>query len=347
MRPFSAIELARMSCEFESLRAGGFSGAVAVSSGDETPLRRVFGTADPVTGRAIGESTLFDIASVTKTFTAAAVLHLAREDRLGLRQTLGEVLSTSLGDKRGITVQQILTHTSGLADFLGPEGGVVNYDRDYDFEPVSRDEFLSRVVRSPLQSPPGERWSYSNAGYSLLAVLIEERAAVPFETYLQRHLLLPLGLRNTGYRSVFAAPGGVACGLRDGQEWAPPAGKSWAHDGPFWNLRGNGGLLSTVDDLLRWSRRLVSTVTPSLERMLFSAAVPVDRELQIDCGYGWYVRRSDSSCGRMLYHNGSNEVFTATVRVFPEIERFVVVLGNHAEHSAMHAAKRLVECWDS
>lgn len=214
----SVIEHERMAVEFGDLEETGFSGAAGIDDGSPTPLHRAFRAA----GMPNPESTLFDICSVTKSVTAAAILQLESKGCLSLDQTLDQFFDLP-PEMAEITIHHVLMHSSGLGDFLSPTGEPREYSLEQDYEPLSRDDLLQQVRRSRLLGPPGERWSYSNTGYSLLAAIIEEITGEKFEGYLRRVFLPPFGMHDTGYTFPIAEHPRVAAGRLGSSEWGRPA----------------------------------------------------------------------------------------------------------------------------
>ena len=326
----SAIEHERMAVVFDDLAATGFSGAVGIDDGSPMPLQRTFGLAEMLNP----ESALFDICSLTKSITAAAILQLESQGRLALDQTLGQFFALPRQIAQ-ITIHHLLTHSSGLGDFLSPTGEPREYSLEQDYEPLPRDELLNQVRRSRLLAPPGQRWSYSNTGYSLLAAIIEETTGEQFEEYVRRELLAPLGMHDTGYTFPISEHPCVASGRIGSTEWGRPTDKA---SSPSWNLIGNGGLLSTIPDLLHWKSAFCTLLADACK-------APIVVEPPITSGYGCFVYQSDSQLGKVDYHNGDNGIFSATIRWFPKLSRFLAVVSNNSAHSALPVARRISDCW--
>lgn len=324
------IEHERIAAEFADLESNGFSGAVGIVDDASTPVYPEFRRSDPSNDGA----TLFDICSVTKSFTAAAILQLESRGLLSFGQSLDLYfdLPPALGR---ITIHQLLTHSSGLCDFLSPRGEPREYSLEYDYEPLARDGLLQRIRHSRLRAAPGERWSYSNTGYSLLAAIIELVTGQEFEVYLRRELLLPLAIFDTGYTVPVTEQARVASGRIGAIEWGRPTDKAAI---PSWNLIGNGGLLSTITELLRW-RTAFGTL------LVDACTTPIEVAPNIWSGYGCFIRRTDPALGDVFYHNGDNGVFSATIRWFPKLSRYLAVVSNDSKCSALQVARRISECW--
>ena len=141
----------------------GFSGSVLLAVGDEVRLARGYGVADRESKRPNRSDTVFRLGSVTKPVTAAALLVLADQGRVRLDDRLGERLTGVQGTHANITVEQLLSHTAGLPDATGE-----------DFGPGERHEVLNVIFNTPPHFPPGTAYAYSNAGYSVLAAIVED-----------------------------------------------------------------------------------------------------------------------------------------------------------------------------
>lgn len=270
-------------------------GVVVAAQKDELILCKGWGSSDKAGDVPLDCDTVVDIMSMTKQFTAAAVLKLQMLGELDVTDPIGEHLDGVPEDKQGITVEQLLTHTSGLVDGLGE-----------DYEAVTRDELVVNAMESELQSRPGESYAYSNLGYSLLAAIVETASGVGYEEFVAEHLFLPAGMTSTGYVLPDWDKLDVAIEYDDqGRPQGRPLDHPWAADGPYWNLRGNGGLLSTARDMFRWhvALRGDDILDAAAREQLFKPRV---REEPDDTyyGYGWVLTEHDDV--PVAWHNGGN-----------------------------------------
>ncbi|MGW6647841.1 serine hydrolase domain-containing protein [Streptomyces iakyrus] len=274
----------------------GASGTVIAARGDDLAYCGGFGEADRASGTPASCRTVYDVMSITKQFTAAAILKLEAMGRLRLSDRISRFLGPVPEGKRDITIDQLLTHTSGLVEAVGD-----------DYRPVSRDELVRQALASKPRSAPGEAFHYSNTGYSLLAVIVEEASGEGYEPFLAGHLFAPAGMEQTGYVLPRWPRNLVAVEYdSEGRSQGRPFDHPWAADGPYWHLRGNGGMLSTAEDMFRWHRALSDDrVLPErARRKLFAPRVRVP-ELGDSYGYGWAVRETPD--GRSVWHNGGND----------------------------------------
>lgn len=229
----------RLDSALHAAEARGFSGVVRVDRDGATLLEKGYGLANRAARRPFTSATIVQIGSNTKDFTAVALLQLQAQGRVSLRDTLGRYFPHAPSDKRGITLDQLLDHRAGFPLGLGG-----------DFEPVTRQMLIDSAMRHPLRFAPGAQRSYSNTGYGLLAAIIEQVTGRPYDAYVRDAILAPLGLHHTGFLLPAFDPDSLAHGYRsDGTDAGIMLARPHAPDGPWWNLRGNGGMLSTVDDM--------------------------------------------------------------------------------------------------
>jgi CubicO group peptidase (beta-lactamase class C family) len=233
---------ARLDSVMRRAASGGFSGVVRIEHGGRTLLERGYGMANRAERIAFTPRTVVQIGSNTKDFTAVAILRLQAQSKLALGDTLGKFIPGAPPEKRGITIAQLMDHRAGFPPGLGG-----------DFEPLSREAMIDSAMHYRLLFTPGARTSYSNTGYSLLAAIIERVSGRTYDRYVDDEILRPLRLTRTGFlRPGFGARDLAHGYLASGRDNGTMLAKPHAPDGPYWNLRGNGGMLSTVDDMHRF-----------------------------------------------------------------------------------------------
>jgi CubicO group peptidase (beta-lactamase class C family) len=313
------------------LEAFGFSGSVLVARRGEVLVDAGYGFAVAEAEEPYTPDTLFDVASVSKQFTAAAILALEQEGRLRVEDTLARFFPGAPSDKAGITLHQLLTHTSGLPDVLGAE-----------YEAVSRGEMLRRAFAAALVVRPGTRFRYSNAGYSVLAAVVEVISGRPLGELMRGKLFLPAGMRNTGFRLPFWDRRHLAHGYGLDGPWGTPLDHPWAPDGPFWNLRGNGGVLSTTRDLYRWHLALSGDgVLSRAEReKLLTPYVREGPHTPSSYAYGWSIAPGPDG-SRVASHTGGNGVFDTDFRRYLDDQAVLIASSNRADFSAVAVAAHL------
>ncbi len=292
----------------------GFSGALLVAKDGKVVLKKGYGLADREKNLPVSSETAFDIGSITKQFTAAAILTLEMQGKLSTSDRIGKYFGKVTRDKRKMTLHHLLTHTAGLRDVFGP-----------DYREMTREQIIERAMSGALKYEVGERYFYSNAGYSLLGAIVEIVSGQPYETYLREALFRPAGMPDTGYRLPEWPEERVAVGYTETDRWGTPLEKLWDTDGPHWNLRANGGILSTVSDMYRWHLALQgeTILSADAKAKLFTPHVPEDRSGRSHYGYGWAI----TDTGRdttLIWHNGGNGIFFADFRHY--IDEGVLIL---------------------
>lgn len=218
--------------------AGTFDGLVLVAKGDAVLFKSAYGCADRKASIKNNATTIFDMGSIAKTFTAVAVLQLAQKEKLQLSDTIGDFYPEAPDQLKLITITQLLGHSSGLD----------NFHNDSDFELMDKAQAERRILSMPLIAEPGEKIAYSNAAYTLLAAIVEKVSDQPFREYIHDNLLAPLNLSNTGfYLDAKISSGSIARGYGGEDQ-----GSTTFEKGLTWALMGAGGMVTSVDDLATW-----------------------------------------------------------------------------------------------
>jgi CubicO group peptidase (beta-lactamase class C family) len=290
----------------------GFSGVCLFALDGKVVLAKGYGHADRARKVAFTTDTPFDVGSITKPFTAAAVLKLEAEGKLKVTDLLSKYLPGVPDDKKDVTLHHLLTHTAGLPDALGG-----------DYDPIGRADFVALALGQKLRDEPGKKYRYSNAGYGLLGAVVEVVTGGPYERYLRDRLFDPAGLTRTGYVLPKWDKAAVARGYRNGKDWGTPLDHPWAADGPHWHLRANGGLLSTAADLYRWAVALRGDAVLPREAREKHLAPHVPEDPDTHYAYGWSVRKP-KGVGTSAGHNGSNGIFFADLRMYPDRDAVLV-----------------------
>jgi CubicO group peptidase (beta-lactamase class C family) len=270
---------------------------------------------------------VFEIGSITKSFTATAVMMLVAEGRISLDQRIGFYIS-DLPDAWGtISIRQLLSHTSGIKDYVT---NTVRLIRDVR-EP--RDT-LKIVASAPFQFPPGTRAEYSSTNYVLLGLLIEKVSGKSYADFLSERIIQPLGMTHTCVND----PGAVIAGRAQGYQWKT---------GQLWNQPAiteaaafsAGALVSTVGDLAKFDQALYTDrlLKPDLRELMWTPAKLADGSspgviMFATYGLGWGL---DEHAGhRCVWHGGKSAGFTAAFQRFPEDRLTVIVLTNLVSGSA-------------
>jgi CubicO group peptidase (beta-lactamase class C family) len=302
----------------EALRRGVPGVAVVIVADGEVLVRRGYGIADVASGRAVTEHTPFNIASVTKPFTAAVVQMLAGEERIRLDAPASEYIQLP-SVYRSITVRQLLTHTSGIARDLR---------RDNNDDPDAA-EYRRRLGASQPSAPPGQRFEYSNTGFTVLGWLVEAVEGQPLEQVLRRRLFRPLGMQDARYRASLAEDGERARPheVVDGQ-----ARPTLFISGGF----GSGGMSLSAADFAAFGVGLQEgRVLPrtELEVAWSPGRLADDRPAAVRLnsdsdgyGFGWFITRLNGR--RLVTHGGGITGFSANLYHFPDDRLTIAVISN-------------------
>jgi CubicO group peptidase (beta-lactamase class C family) len=286
-------------------------GYLAVAEDGKILFEKAYGKADREHGRAAGADTRFRIGSVTKQFTAAAVLVLARKGLVKVEDPIRKYLPEypAVGDK--ITIHHLLTHTSGIPNYTEDEAVMKRRDRA-----MTRAEMIATFQDKPLLFEPGSQHRYSNSGYFLLGVLVERVSGKSFEDFLQENVLRPAGMTRTSTVDAPDAPD-TAVGYEVGPDEALVMAKPIDMSIPF----AAGALRSTARDLVAWDRALAGEAVldgPWKARMF--------TPFKDDYAYGWIVRPAGGKV--VQFHTGGIDGFTSYFARAPEAKIAVVALSN-------------------
>jgi CubicO group peptidase (beta-lactamase class C family) len=243
----AAAEVDRVFAQYASATSPGC--AVGVAQDGRTILSKAYGMADLEHDVAATPATVYEAGSVSKQFTAAAVVLLAQQGKLSLSDDIRKYIPEVPDYGTPITIRHLLTHTSGLRDW-GSVASIAGWPRTTRVH--THAHVLDIVSRQrALNYPPGTAYSYTNSGYNLLVILVDRVSGMPFAEFEKRNLFDPLGMTNTQWRDDF-----TRIVKNRAIAYSGGRGGGFSSDMPFENVHGNGGLLTTVGDLLIWTENL-------------------------------------------------------------------------------------------
>jgi D-alanyl-D-alanine carboxypeptidase len=281
------------------------------------------GLADLATRRPVDAHTRFEIGSVTKQFTAAAIVQLAERKQLTLSDPLGRWVPQYRPGRR-ITLEQLLWQVSGIPDYtythaywktIAKRGG-----RGVFLKRLDLNGELALIAGQPLRFRPGSAWEYSNTNYALLGAVVAKASGMPWKRYVRTHLLEPAGMTESGFAGE-AVPGGA---LATGYALARGTLKPIPVDNDV--IEGDGGIVSTAHDLARWNAALFGGRIVSahgLARMTAPGPRPQGRQ-----GYGFGIQIDTYDGVRRLSHGGGSLGYTAADHVYPSLGEEIIVLTN-------------------
>lgn len=299
----------------EALTSTGVpSASIAVVRDGRIVLARAYGRQSPTIATATPDA-LYQIASVSKQFTAAAILILRDQGRLSLDDRVSRYVPGITGGDR-ITIRQLLSHTSGLQDY---------WPQDYSFpameHPVTPQQIVDRWARKPLDFEPGTQWQYSNTGYVVAGMIVERVSGQPLLAFLQQHVFAPLGMHPID-QDLAVGPGfpvGYRRNALGPVRPETPAGRGW--------LYAAGELAMTASDLARWDiARMNRALLPARDWIEQETPVILSNGVSSNYGLGVFVR--DINGRHAIDHGGEAVGFLSTNIVYPNEREAVVVLVN-------------------
>jgi CubicO group peptidase (beta-lactamase class C family) len=314
--PFSAGEAARVDALVaEALKTTGVpSASVAVVRDGEIAFVKAYGTQSPAIPAARTDA-IYPIASVSKQFTAAALLLLEDEGKLSLDDKVAKYIPGISGGNR-ITIRQLLSHTSGLQDY---------WPQDYSFaameKPVTPQQIVDRWAKKPLDFEPGTQWQYSNTGYVVAGMIAEKVSGEPLLSFLQRSIFRPLGMHPIDQDRAIGKgfPVGYRRNALGPVRPETPAAPGW--------LYAAGELAMTAEDLARWDIARINRSLLPVEDWAEQER-PVKLASGASSGYGLGVFLGEKRGRAMVDHGGEAVGFLSENTVFPQDRAAVVVLVN-------------------
>jgi len=307
-------------------------GSVIVVKDGKTLLRKAYGMADLELGVPAKPEMVFRIASITKQFTAVAILQLVKEGKVRLDDPLSKYVPGYPGSE-AITVEQLLTHTSGIMSYndVSGYGSTIREDKT----PM---QLVEGVRNEKPAFAPGEKYMYSNSGYLFLGIIIEKASGMRYADYMQAKLFTPLGMKHTSVQD----PDQVTVGRVRGYEIGPDKVLRNAGYISMTQPYAAGSIESNVDDLARWNELLLAgkVIDKALLDRAWTGARTKDGK-QTGYGYGWKV--SDEDGVRYLAHGGGITGFVSYGVLVPEKKLFVGMLHNAlgSESDLEYASTRL------
>jgi CubicO group peptidase (beta-lactamase class C family) len=293
-----------------------------------------YGLAEVETARPVTPATNFRLASLSKQFTATAVMLLVADGRVRYDDEVAALLPGLPALARGVTVRQLLTHSSGLPDYE-------DFVPDSQTVQVHDADVPALIARAPgPMFAPGTRYHYSNTGYSLLALVVERASGERFADFLRRRVFAPLGMAGT----VALEAGRSTVPHRAYGYTVSAAGVRRTDQSNTSATLGDGGIYSSVDDLARWDRALArhTLVSAEAQRLAWTPPTLPGGE-RTEYGFGWFIDQDRGA--RRLRHHGESRGFTNAILRYPERGLTVVVLTNRTGGAPWDLAQRIAELY--
>lgn len=275
-------------------------------------------------GGSTGETT-YNIASVTKPFTSAAVLKLRDAGKLSLADTVSKHLKNSPAAWKDVTIHQLLTHMSGIPDYTKFTNFVQEYGQDFTL-----DEVLTKASGYPLEFKPGAKFSYSNTGYVVLGHIIAKASGIEYASYMARELFKPLGMKN----AFIATAGSPKDGVAPPRDVGGPA----PYVSPNWSFSA-GALMASLEDFCAFDKAIVSGQLPFLQEA-WKPVVEVEGK-PFRYGLGWLITSVGGK--EMVLHFGDKPGYSACYAHFPGSKLSIVVLANRTNANTFGIAQKVFE----
>jgi len=325
----------RLDALFQDFNQPGSPGAsVMIIHRGKVALAKAYGLANVEDRIPCATNTNFRLASVTKQFTAMAVMILAERKQLSFDERLTDFFPGFPAYGREITLRHLLTHTSGLADYedLIPKGTEIPV--------LDRDVLRLLLSQDKTCFPPGAKYRYSNSAYSLLALIVEARSGSTFVRFLQDNIFQPLNMRHT-----LAYEQGLSIVPNRAYGYSPdPRSFKRTDQSLTSSVLGDGGIYSSVADLYQWDQALYTDklVSRKLLKLAFTPGPATDHP-DTGYGFGWFIGQYRGL--REIWHSGNTIGFTTRIARFPDKNFTVIILTNRNEAKIADFPHRIADWW--
>src|SRR5438105_4945166 len=325
---------------FESWRdTDGPGCAVGVSRDGNIVLERGYGMANLETDTPIRPSSIFHVASVSKQFTAAAIMLLERDGKLSLDDNIRKYLPEIPDYGTPITIRHLLTHTSGLRDqweLLAFARGRFEEDR------ITEADVLDIVSRqTALNFKPGAEYAYSNTGFTLLGVIVKRVSGQSLRDFADERIFKPLGMTRTHFHDDYTM---LVPGRTSAYEPRRGPGARWRVGIPNFDTYGPTSLFTTVGDLLKWEANLDRPVVGDA-RMFARMQVPTPLTTGDTSSYGFGLVMGNYRGGRVVEHNGADAGYRSYVGRFPDKGLAIAIACNAATANTTALARGVADAY--
>lgn len=311
-----------------SYKGDGPGAVILVSQDGKILFKKAYGMADIERGIANSTENLFAIGSMTKQFSAVAILKLIEEGKMGLTDDIRKYFPEYNAHGKIITIENLLTHTSGIPSFTEKE----SFDKLYAQE-FSKDSIVKYFENDSLLFEPSSDWSYSNSGYFLLGLIIEKVSGMSYQDYVSQNIFKPLEMSNTYFGNSSVTIPGYVTGYerQDSVSYKPASYFSWS-----WPYSA-GAIVSGVEDLLKWDEALYTDkiVKQQLLKKAWDSFVITNGQ-ESNYGYGWGVDSYNEV--KIIFHGGAINGFLCNGIRIPSKHLYVLILSNNTDVSPDEAS---------
>ncbi|NNG25034.1 serine hydrolase [Telluria aromaticivorans] len=290
---------------------------IIVVKDGKTVLRKAYGMADTGKGVKMAPEMAMRLGSITKQFTSTGILMLAEEGKLALDDDITRHLPGYPTQGKRITIEHLLTHTSGIVSYTSKPGYMTRMAQD-----LTVAQMIDSFKNDPLEFEPGSRYRYNNSGYFLLGAIIEKVSGQSYAKFVEQRIFVPLGMAHTAYEGFERSKGPGAAGHSRAEKGYGPS-HALSMSQPY----AAGSLVSTVDDLARWDAAIGSgkLLTPASWQKAFTSYRLLDGK-DTNYGYGWEAGKVQGV--PMTGHGGGINGFSTYALRLPEQKLYVAVLAN-------------------
>jgi len=312
---------------------GAFNGNVLIAENGKIIFEKSYGLADEQTNRKLNDSTIFELASVSKQFTAMGIVQLEKAGKLSYDDDI-TIYIPELNNYKGITIKNLLNHTGGLPDYMDLS------DKNWDKSKIATNDDMLKIFeefKPKILFKPNDKWDYSNTGYLILGTIIERVSKQDFGTYLKKQIFRPLGMENTFvYRRRYEpkkignyANGYIYSDSLKRKIIPDEIGKDFYVvylDG----IVGDGMVNSNLQDLLKWDRALYKDklINKNDRDLIFSSTMTKDSS-QTDYGFGWMID-STKTYGKVASHSGGWAGYISYIERDIDNDKTIIILQNNS-----------------
>jgi len=296
---------------------------IAVEQNNKTVFKKGYGKSSLVSGLSITADNNFNIGSLTKQFTAYAVLDLLYKGKFSMNDSIGKFLKLPY-PVSSVRIMQLLSHCSGIPDHYGfVDTGKVKHATDYDV-------MVAMQKANSLYFSPGKHYRYSNTGYCLLGMLIEKLSGMSYGDYLQKNIFMPIGI-NDAMVFQFGHP---ISNKVTGYELSPEGKfvRSEEDESVFFSTEADGGVYISMNNYMKWCRAIESgkySNTPMI-RNAWQGQTLVDTVKRLWYGNGWFIQQP-AGAKKIVYHTGFNGGFRTVVFMIPSVDYCISIFSNRGD----------------
>ncbi|MGE5682389.1 MAG: serine hydrolase domain-containing protein [Bacillota bacterium] len=304
---------------------GAFNGVVLFADEGEVIYKRAFGYANFRKKEKLSVNSVFQLASVSKQFTAFAIMMLKEQGKLSFSDSIRKFIPGF--PYENITIRQLLTHNSGLPNYM--------YFADDYWQnkalPMTNDDLIGMIIKNQPKEicKPGRTYLYSNTGYALLASIVEKVSGMRFQRFMREKVFLPLGMTHTFVMDYLEKPNlkNVAMGYEPGRREEPESYQN--------GVVGDKGVYSTLDDMLKWDQALYQGKLVGKDALEEAFSPAYKRPMPHNYGFGWRIKNASDN-EKIVYHGGWWKGYRSYIVRMLGTKRTIIVLINSASHVPFH-----------